>query len=75
MVIEIEKDAFSPDSNAVIERFQQGQEPQTLEGRKAVALKRWEALSPDKLAYHVMFANEQLADAGKKQVRDFIVGA
>lgn len=74
LVIEIKKDTFSPDITADLERLQQGQEPQTLEGRKAVALKRWEALNPDKLAYHVMFADTQLADAGKKRVRDFILG-
>lgn len=74
LIIEIKKDSFTPDITADIERFKQGQEPQTLEGRKAVALKRWEALNPDKLAYHVMFAGAELADAGKKQVRDFILG-
>jgi Type III restriction enzyme, res subunit. len=75
LVVEIKKDAYSPDITADIERFKQGKETQTPEGRKAVALKRWEALNPDKLAYHVMFADTQLADEGKKQVRDFILGA
>ena len=74
LVIEIKKDTFSPDITADIERFQKGEDAQTLEGRKAVALKRWEALNPDKLAYHVMFADTELADAGKKRVRDFIIG-
>lgn len=74
LVVEIKKDTYSPDIAADIERFGRGEQPQTLEGRKAVALKRWEALNPDKLAYHVMFADTQLADAGKKQVRDFILG-
>ena len=75
LIIEIKKDAFSPDISADFKRLELGQEPQTPEGRKAVALKRWEALNPDKLAYHVMFADAELADAGKKQVRDFILGA
>lgn len=74
LVVEIKKDTFSPDIEADMKRFEQGQEPQTAEGRKAVALKRWEALNPDKLSYHVMFADTELADAGKKQVRDFILG-
>lgn len=74
LVVEIKKDSFSPDIAADLERFAQGDEPQTPEGRKAVALKRWEALNPDTLAYHVMFADTELADAGKKQVRDFILG-
>ncbi len=74
LVVEIKKDTFSPDIEADMKRFEQGQESQTAEGRKAVALKRWEALNPDKLSYHVMFADTELADAGKKQVRDFILG-
>jgi hypothetical protein len=75
LVVEIKKDSFSPDIAADFQRLDQGREPQTTEGRKAVALKRWEALNPDKLAYHVMFANTRLADEGKKPVRDFILGA
>lgn len=74
LVVEIKKDTFSPDIEADLKRHAEGQEPQTAEGRKAVALKRWEALNPDKLSYHVMFAGTELADAGKKQVRDFILG-
>lgn len=75
LVVEIKKDAYSPDIHADLARFSEGAEPQTPEGRKAVALKRWEALNPDKLAYHVMFADTQLADAGKALVRNFIQGA
>lgn len=75
LVVEIKKDTHSPDINADLARHAQGEEPHTPEGRKAVALKRWEALNPEKLAYHVMFADTQLADNGKKQVRDFILGA
>lgn len=39
---------------------------------KAVALKRREQLNPERLSYHVMFADTALLDAGKKVVRDFI---
>lgn len=74
LVVEIKKDAYSPDITADIERFKQGKEPQTSEGRKVVALKRWEALNPEKLTYQVMFADTQLADAGKKHVRAFMLG-
>lgn len=75
LVIEIKKDTFSPDISADLERYNLGQPAQTPEGRKAVALKRWETLNPDTLAYHVMFADSTLADAGKQRVRDFILGA
>ena len=39
-----------------------------------MALKRWEQLSPERLSYHVMFADTALHEAGKKTVRDFILG-
>lgn len=74
LVVEIKKDSYSPDIAADIARFENGEDAQTLEGRKAVALKRWEALNPETLTYHVMFADTELADAGKKRVRDFILG-
>lgn len=55
-----------------VDEWRQG--TQTQEGHKAVALKRWETLNPDTFTYHVMFADTQLKDEGKKQVRDFILG-
>ena len=73
LVVEIKRDTFSPDIQADFERHASGQEPQTPEGRKAVALKRWEELNPDRLTYHVMF-NELLHDEGKKRVREFMLG-
>ena len=72
LVVEVKNDKLSPDINADLARHAQGQAPQTLEGRKAVALKRWEQLNPERLSYHVMFADTALLDAGKKTVRDFI---
>lgn len=46
----------------------------TLESRKAIALKRREPFNPERLSYHVMFADTALQDAGKATVRDFILG-
>ena len=41
-----------------------------------MALKQWEGLNPDKLAYHVMFADgSDLKPEGYAQVSDFIHGA
>jgi hypothetical protein len=74
LVLEIKKDTLSPDITTDLARHAAGQAPTTLEGRKAVALKRWENLNPDRLAYHVLFADTALADAGKQAVRDFILG-
>jgi len=76
LVIEVKKDLYSPDVNADLNRHRQGESPQTLEGKKAVALKQWEGLNPEKLAYHVMFAEGgELRAEGYAQVRDFIRGA
>lgn len=72
LVIEVKNDKFSPDIDADMARHALGEPAQTLEGRKAVALKRWEKLNPDRLSYHVMFADTALHDAGKKTVLDFI---
>ena len=72
LVVEVKNDKLSPDIRADLARHGKGQAPQTLEGRKAVALKRWEDLNPERLSYHVMFADTTLHDEGKKTVRDFI---
>lgn len=72
LVVEVKSDKLSPDISADLARHAKGEIAQTLEGRKAVALKRWEQLNPDRLAYHVMFADTALHDEGKKVVRDFI---
>lgn len=74
LVVEIKKDTESPAITADLARHARGEAPQSAEGRKAVALKRWEDLNPDRLAYHVMFADTALHDEGKKVVRDFILG-
>jgi len=72
LVVEVKNDKLSPDIDADMARHAMGEAAQTLEGRKAVALKRWEQLNPDRLSYHVMFADTALHDAGKKTVLDFI---
>ncbi|KAB2874779.1 MAG: restriction endonuclease subunit R [Burkholderiaceae bacterium] len=75
LVVEIKKDLHSPEINADLARLTRGEAAQSLEGRKAVALKQWEGLNPDKLGYHVMFADTELKPEGYRQVRDFIRGA
>lgn len=75
LVVEIKRDSYSPDIKGDLARLGRGEAAQTLEGKKAVALKQWEGLNPDKLAYHVMFADTDLKHEGYAQVRDFIRGA
>ena len=66
-------DTYSPDITADLARETSGQPAQTREGRKTVALKRWQALNPDSLRYEVMFANTQLHDAGKPAIKAFLL--
>lgn len=75
LVVEIKKDLYSPDITADLDRMARGEAAQSVEGRKAVALKQWEGLNPDTLAYHVMFADTEIKHEGLRQVRDFIRGA
>lgn len=47
----------------------------TAEGRKAVALNRWEELNSDILHYQVIFADDSLADNALDETRKFITDA
>lgn len=73
LILEVKRDSLSPDITADLERLSRGEDPRTLEGRKAVAIKRWEQLNPDRLSYQVLFADEALYDSGKETVRDFLL--
>lgn len=75
LIVEIKADRESPDIDADLKRYAKGEAPKTREGRKVVALKRWEDLNPDRLAYRVVFANGTLHDEGKKVVKEFILAA
>jgi len=57
LVVEVKKEALRHDIEGDLRRHSQGSTPETLEGRKAVALKRWQELNPDELAYEVVFAD------------------
>jgi len=64
LIVEIKKDEHSADIKADLERHRRGKAPKTKEGRKAVALQRWQDLNPEVLHYEVVFANGMLhADA------------
>ena len=75
LIVEVKADSYSPDITADLAREASGQALQTREGRKAVALKRWQALNPETLRYEVMFANTQLHDAGKPAIKAFLLEA
>jgi len=60
LVLEVKKDQHSVEIRDDLRRHEAGETPQSKEGRKAVALKRWENLNPETLRYEVVFANGQL---------------
>lgn len=72
LIVEIKKDAFSADIDADFQRYENGETPQTAEGRKAVALKRWADLNPEVLHYQVIFANGTLHADAMDEVRAFL---
>ncbi len=53
-------------------RASRGEEPQTSEGRKAVALKRLEGLNPDHLRYEILFADGVLGYEQLGELRRFV---
>jgi hypothetical protein len=74
LVVEIKSDAYSADVRADLDRHAKGMAPISKEGRKAVALKRWEELNPDVLHYQVIFAGTALATDALAETHDFIRG-
>ncbi len=74
LVVEIKSDAYKPVVEEDLARHGRGEPAVSLEGRKAVALKRWEELNPDVLHYRVIFADQQLGEDALDQTRDFVRG-
>jgi len=74
LIVEIKKDSYSADINGDLDRYRNGEKPQTAEGRKAVALKRWEDLNPEVLHYQVIFADQQLSTDALQRTAAFLKG-
>ena len=55
-------------------RYHNGEAPQTTEGRKAVALQRWQDLNPDTLHYEAVFGNGMLHADALERAEAFITG-
>ncbi|HOG45425.1 MAG TPA: DEAD/DEAH box helicase family protein [Anaerolineae bacterium] len=58
LIVEIKNAQFEAATREDLRRAQQGQAAITVEGRKALALKQWEALNADRLRYELVFARE-----------------
>ena len=74
LIVEIKSDQYNAVVTEDLNRFEKGDAPITTEGRKAVALKRWEALNPEVLHYQVIFAGDSLADNALDETTKFITG-
>lgn len=74
LIVEIKGDNLSAALNEDLNRYQRGEAPITTEGRKAVALKRWQELNPDKLTYSVIFAGSTVPQDALDETRQFVAG-
>lgn len=72
LVVEIKADRFETVTRDDIARFDRGEEPQTAEGRKAIALKKVERLNPDRLKYELVFVSGGVTYDQLAEVRRFV---
>jgi type III restriction enzyme len=72
LVVEIKSDRFSADVRRDLARHENGESPETAEGRKAVALRKWQDLNPGVLHYQVIFADDGLATNALDETRRFV---
>jgi len=73
LIVEIKNAQFEAATNNDLERAMLGESALTVEGRKAVASRKWEELNPDRLKYHIIFVREDtLAYDQTLQAKEFI---
>ena len=73
LIVEIKDARFEASTKEDIGREKRGETAITPEGRKAVALKKWEHLNPDRLKYEILFVREEAIGYDQtKPVRDFV---
>ena len=72
LVVEVKRDDFRPTVERDLAAHAKGEQAISVEGRKAVALKRWEALNPDSLHYALVFADTHVSEEALTETRRFI---
>jgi type III restriction enzyme len=60
LIVEIKSAQFEAATKGDLARYDQGEAVVTVEGRKAVALKKWAALDRGRLKYEIIFAREEI---------------
>jgi hypothetical protein len=72
LIVEIKDARFRAATEQDIANHAKGAAAVTTEGRKAVALKQWEHLNPDRLKYQIIFADGDVIPYDKlKEARAF----
>ena len=75
LILEIKNAQFEAATREDLRRAGEGQAAITVEGRKAVALKQWEALNADRLKYELVFAREDTVGYDQlRPIRRFVEG-
>jgi hypothetical protein len=72
LIIEIKDERHEAAINEDLERDKSNQRPITHEGTKAVALKRWSGLNPERLKYELVFAGTNLRPGATNEAQSFI---
>jgi hypothetical protein len=72
LIIEIKSEQHEAGILEDLKRDDANQKPITHEGTKAVALKRWSGLNPDRLKYELVFAGTSLRPGATNEAQSFI---
>ena len=73
LIVEIKSAQFEAATKEDLTRAEQGESVLTMEGRKAVALKRWQVLNSDRLRYELVFVKENTVGYDQTaQARQFV---
>lgn len=73
LIVEVKKASLRASIEDDLRRDTMAQEPVTDEGRKAIALRRWSNLNPDRLKYHLTFVREETVPYDTlKSAMDFV---
>jgi hypothetical protein len=76
LIIEIKDARFEAPTREDLKRQKKGQQVLTIEGRKAVALQKWEKLNPNRLKYQIIFTGSDVVTADQMtEARGFIDGS
>ncbi len=71
LIVEIKDPRFEAATQEDLARNGRGEAALTVEGRKAVALKKWESLDPNRLKYELIFASSEVSYEQMEAARVF----